>query len=171
MLSTGVPTAREWPAVGRTSASGCEFGGRVGRSGGRCAWLSRPCPRGRPPWWRVPRALHLPRLSPVVGSWDCAVPPFPELGSPAHSLPLFTDGGDEKPPRSLGPPPGLSLRPLPALTGGLRLGDDLENERGLLSSVRPHGGPSAEREIEGHRMSSLSPVFGHHLVPCWREQP
>lgn len=150
--------AREWPVVGRTSASGCEFGGG-GCSGGRCARLSRP--RGRPPWWRVPQALHLPRLSPIGGSWDCVVPPFAELGSPSHSLPLFTDGGDEKPPRSPGSPPGLSLHLLPALTGGLRLGDDLENERGLLSSLRPHRGPSAEQKVEGCRRSSLNPVLGH----------
>lgn len=102
-----------------------------------------------------------PGSPPSGGSWDCVVPPFAELGSPSHSLPLFTDGGDEKPPRSPGSPPGLSLHPLPALTGGLRLGDDLENERGLLSSLRPHRGPSAEQKVEGCRRSSLNPVLGH----------
>ena len=96
------------------------------------------------------------------------MPSFPDLGSPSYSLPLFTDGGDEKPSRSLGSPPGLSFHLLPALTGGLRLGEGLENERGLLYTVRPHGVPAAE-QVKGHRRSSLSPVLGHHSVPCWRE--
>lgn len=73
-------------------------------------------------------------------------------------------GGDEKPPRSLGSPSGLSFCPLPALMGGLRLRDGLENERDLLSSVRPHGGPSTE-QVKGRRRSSLTPVIGHHSVP------
>lgn len=96
-LSTGVPMAREWPVVGRTSASGCEFRGVGGAVAagvlGSPALALVVIPRGRelhglstcpgsPPSWAPGTVRCLPFLSWGPHPIPCLCSQMEEMRSP-----------------------------------------------------------------------------------------